>query len=225
MWVFNPESNATSSTLVCGKSQEKEHTHEAQCYKENWTNYDYNEHLHFTNRKLSGGVGKDETYVYIADNAVLRLVYDTTTNDKDFEAAFYDYDIGDGKIYATLEDAQNGKKGELTSTQGTGTWYMRTGQQGINSPGNYTGSDTKFAFGNANTGSGLQHEQWNGNLLNKNNSTQKGHPEVNGSYKGCTFGLAAELINGKIKYADGITVPNIFNEGSTWERRGTAPEI
>ena len=30
VWVFNPKSNATSSTFVCGKSQEKEHTHEAQ---------------------------------------------------------------------------------------------------------------------------------------------------------------------------------------------------
>ena len=216
VWVFNPESNATSSTLVCGKSQEKEHTHEAQCYKENWTNYDYNEHLHFTNRKLSGGVGKDETYVYIADNAVLRLVYDTTTNDKDFEAAFYDYDIGDGKIYLGLEEANNGK-GRPTSTQTHNTtdkWYMRTGQQGINNPGNYKGPGAKFAFGNSNSGSGLQHEKWSGNLLNKGNVTQTGHPAVTGAYKGCTFGLAARLEEGKIQYADGITVPNLFNEGS-----------
>ena len=182
--------------------------------KEDWDIYPYDEKLHFTNRRLSSEIEEDRTYIYISDQAVLRFVYDTTKKDKDFEAAFYDYDIGDGKIYAGLSEAQSGKGGKPTSTQGTGTFYMRTGQQGINSPANYTGSGTKLAFGNANTGSGLQHEQWSGNLLNKNNSTQGGHPSVAGSYKGCTFGLAARLINGKIQYASGITVPNLFNEGS-----------
>ncbi len=179
-----------------------------------WDIYQYNEKLHFTNREVSGGVEGSETYVYIKDGNTLRLVYDTTTKEKDFQAAFYDYDIGDGKIYAQQSDAQNGNNGKPTSTQGTGTWYMRTGQQGINSPGNYTKPGVKFAFGNANTGSGLQHEQWNGNLLNKNNTTQGGHPTVIGSYKGCTFGLAASLVNGKIQYADGVIVPNLFNDGA-----------
>ncbi|MCI9530581.1 MAG: LPXTG cell wall anchor domain-containing protein [Lachnospiraceae bacterium] len=179
-----------------------------------WEIYKYDEKLHFTNRELSGGNQEGETYVYIGDGATLRLVYDTTAKDKDFEAAFYDYDISDGKIYASLGEAQSGNGGKPTSTQGTGIWYMRTGQQGINSPDNYTGSGTKLAFGNANTGSGLQHEKWSGNLLNKNNSTQNGHPSVTGSYKGCTFGLAASLVGGKIQYADGVSVPNLFNDGS-----------
>lgn len=179
-----------------------------------WDIYDYDDKLHFTNRELSGGVEDGHTYVYIADNAVIRLVYDTTSNDKDFAAAFYDYDIGDGRIYADSANAQSGSGGQPTSNQGTGTWYMRTGQQGINSAGNYTGSGAKLAFGNSNSGSGLQHEKWSGNLLNKNNSTQGGHPTVAGSYKGCTFGLAAELVNGKIQYADGVIAPNLFNEGA-----------
>ncbi|MDE6830234.1 MAG: hypothetical protein K2P34_07905, partial [Lachnospiraceae bacterium] len=182
--------------------------------KNDWEIHSYNEHLHFTNRALSDGIEAGETYVYIADNATIRLVYDTTTKDMDFEAAFYDYDIGDGKIYASEANAKNGTNGKSTSTQGTGIWYMRTGQEGINSSENYSDSGTKFAFGNSNTGSGLQHEQWSGNLLNKNNSTQTGHPTVAGSYKGCTFGLAARLVNGKIQYADGVTVPNLFNDGS-----------
>lgn len=174
-----------------------------------WDIHPYNEMLHFTNRKLSEGVEEGHTYVYIADNATLRLVYATTEKDKDFEAAFYDYDIGDGKIYASPTDTQ----GSSTSSQGTGTWYMRTGQQGINNPNNYTGSGTKLAFGNANTGSGLQHEQWNGNLLNKHNGAQGGHPTVTGSYKGCTFGLVKELKDGKIQYSDGVIAPNLFNDG------------
>lgn len=182
--------------------------------KEDWDVYTYNANLHFTNRELSGGEEGGETYVYIKDNAVIRLVYDTTTKDKNLEAAFYDYDIGDGNIYATENDAKNGTSGKPTSAQGTGIWYMSTGQKGINSSGNYTGSGAKLAFGNSNSGSGLQHEQWSGNLLNKNNSTQGGHPSVAGSYKGCTFGLATGLENGKIKYANGVIAPKLFNDGT-----------
>ena len=183
--------------------------------KGDWTVYPYNTNLHFTNRELSGGVEDGETYVYIKDNAVIRLVYDTTAKDKDLGVAFYDYDIGDGSIYDTANDAQNGVNGKPTSKQGTGKkWYMSTGQKGINSSDNYAGSGTKFAFGNSNSGSGLQHENWKGNLLNKNNSTQTGHPDVVGSYKGCTFGLASELVNGKIRYADGVVAPNLFNDGT-----------
>ena len=173
-----------------------------------WTQYTYNENLHFTNRSVSASKpGEEETYIFIAEDATLRLVYDTTTKDKDIEVAFYDYDIGDGYIY----DA-NGNRSN-TSKQGSGTWTMHTGQQGINNASNYMGkSGPKLAFGNANSGSGLQHVQWNDNLLNKYNGTQDGHPEVGGSYKGCTFGLVSKLSEGKIQY-NGVAAPNLFNEG------------
>ena len=178
--------------------------------EEDWVSYPYDENLHFTNRELSGGTEDGETYVYIKEGAVIRLVYDTTQTDKDFEAAFYDYDIGDGKIYNNLADAQNGKNSKPTSNQEFDKeQYMRTGQQGINNPGNYAGSGAKLAFGNSNSGSGLQHEQWSGNLLNKNNSTQGGHPAVSGSYKGCTFGLVKSLVKGEVQYADGVIAPNL----------------
>lgn len=176
-----------------------------------WYTHEYTSNLHFTNREVSASEGD---YVLIEDNTTLRFVYNTTENDKDLAVAFYDYDIGDGEIYGSQSDAQGGKNGKPTSSQGSNVWYMRTGQQGINSPDNYTGSGTKLAFGNANTGSGLQHEQWNSNLLNKHNGTQGGHPAVTGSYKGCTFGLAAGLSGGKIQYADGVSVPNLFNDGN-----------
>ena len=183
--------------------------------KGDWDIYTYDEHLHFTNRELSEGVEDGETYVFIKDGAFIRLVYDTTSNDKDFAAAFYDYDISDGKIYANESNAQNGVNGKKTSQQGTTqAWYMRTGQQGINSPVNYEGSGSKLAFGNSNSGSGFQHEQWGGNLLNKHNGTQTGHPNVKGSYKGCTFGLATGLTGGKIQYANGVIAPKLFNDGA-----------
>lgn len=187
--------------------------------RDDWNIYPYSDKLHFTNRESSAGEKNGETYVWIPGDeegkepGTLRLVYNTTDNDKDFEATFYDYDIGDGKIYASLANAQSGANGQATSTQGTGTWYMRTGQQGINNPGNYTGSGSKLAFGNANAGSGLQHVLWGGNLLNKHNGTQGGHPTVTGSYKGCTFGLAKALVNGQIQYSDGVNAPKLFNEG------------
>lgn len=182
--------------------------------KEDWDRYIYDENLHFTNRELSSGTEDGETYVYIKEGAVIRLVYDTTQIDKDFEVAFYDYDIGDGEIYDNLAGAQAGKGGKLTSKQDfTKEQYMRTGQEGINNKENYTGSGAKLAFGNSNSGSGLQHEQWSGNLLNKNNSTQGGHPSVAGSYKGCTFGLVKELVGGKVQYADGVSAPKLFNDG------------
>ncbi len=183
--------------------------------KGDWDIYTYDEHLHFTNRELSEGVEDGETYVFIKDGAFIRLVYDTTSNDKNFAAAFYDYDISDGKIYANELNAQKGVNGKKTSQQGTTqTWYMRTGQQGINSPVNYEGAGSKLAFGNSNSGSGFQHEQWGGNLLNKHNGTQTGHPKVNGSYKGCTFGLATGLTGGKIQYANGVIAPKLFNDGA-----------
>lgn len=179
-----------------------------------WDSYPYNEKLHFTNRELSAGVDGGETYIYIKENATLRLVYDNTVNeDKNFAAAFYDYDIGDGKIYSSEDDARGQKNDQPTSNQGTGTWYMHTAQSGINSPGNYSGSGAKLAFGNSNTGSGLQQELWNENLLNKLNAQRPNHPSVTGSYKGCTFGLVQGMQGGKIQYASGVAVPNLFNDG------------
>lgn len=177
-----------------------------------WDIYEYNEKLHFTNRELSGGVNNGGTYIYIKDGATIRLVYENTVNENvDLAAAFYDYDIGDGFIYSSKQDAKGQTNQKDTGAKKEGeTWYMHTNQSGINSPNNYTGNGAKIAFGNSNTGSGLQHEQWNGNLLNKFNGTQNNNPEVSGSYKGCTFGLVRGMENGMIKYADGVIAPNLF---------------
>lgn len=178
--------------------------------KSDWVTYPYNEDLHFTNRESSA----TKDYLYIKNGATIRLVYDTEKATKDIDAQFFDYDIGDGSIYESKADADAQTNAKKTSTQGNKDCYMHTKQSGINNPKNYKGSGVKLAFGNSNTGSGLQYQNWNGNLLNKFNGTQgENNPKVNGSYKGCTFELVTELQNGRIQYASGVVAPNLFDDG------------
>ena len=71
-----------------------------------------------------------------------------------------------------------------------------------------TGSGAKLAFGNANTGTGLENEKWGNNTLNQYNRS-------GGGYLGCTFGLVTRLdSNGHIIYADGVDAPNLFDDGN-----------
>ena len=86
-------------------------------------------------------------------------------------------------------------------------------QQGINRGSNYTGSGAKLAFGNANTGTALQNESWNGNTLNQYNHSGNG-------LLGCTFGLVTGLNSeGHIIYANGVDAPNLFDDGSANGKR------
>lgn len=130
---------------------------------------------HFTNRK---GSVKDGV-VLIGEGTVIRLVFETTGSTYTNAVSFYDYDITDDGTH--------------------------TAAHGINSTSNYSGTGAKLAFGNSNTDTGLETENWNGNVLNRYNSN--GH-------KGCTFGLASHLSDGKIQYSGGVDVPNLFNDGS-----------
>lgn len=143
--------------------------------------------LHFTNNPDR----KDEPdTIYIEDGMVIRLIADQTESNYNNPATFYDYDItNDGRI----------------------TWDETNGAHGINSNSNYQGTGTKLAFGNANTGTGLDNQTWNGNTLNKYN---------NASIEGCTFGLVKGLDDqGHIVYADGVSAPNLFDDGSAIGKR------
>lgn len=184
-----------------------------------WDVHSYSSQLHFTNRKNSATKG----YVYIADKAVLRLVYDTTDAKPDIKAAFYDYDISSGHMYTDVTKAKTNDRTGRTETnkQKDGViYYAYTKAAGINSSGNYTAASgkTKLAFGNVNTGTTMGIELWKGNLLNKYNGDQSSinsnYPVVAGSYQGCTFGLVTGLKDGKIQYASGVVAPKLFNEGS-----------
>ena len=187
----------------------------ASINKGDWTIYTYSKDLHFTNRKETAEKYKD--YVYIKEGTVLRFVYDTTDAKPDFKAAFYDYDITSGRMYTNVSNAINNSSSGSTQTgkQQNGTlYYVYTKAAGINSAGNYSKGGTRLAFGNVNTGTTMGENLWSGNLLNKYNGTQDGHPTVTGAYKGCTFGLVTGLKDGKIQYASGVKAPKLFNEGS-----------
>lgn len=139
--------------------------------------------LHFTNNPDK----ENDNTIYIEDGTVIRLVANQTESDYDNKAVFYDYDITDDGLI---------------------TWDNVNGQHGINSGSNYSGSGAKLAFGNANTGTGLENENWNGNTLNQYNHSGNG-------LLGATFGLVTGLDSeGNIQYASGVDAPNLFDDGS-----------
>ena len=164
-----------------------------------WTVYNDPGSVHFTNRKEAAA----DNVVYIHDDTVIRLVYDTKQADESLPATFYDYDISDGP-------------------NPDGTW--RTGITGINAAFNYGTSrehDQKWdsyanvlAFGNANCGTGMGYSVFDGLFLNKFSTTY-----TNGAIKkdldlfGCTFRIAEGLEDGKIVYNPWIVAPKLFNDG------------
>lgn len=170
--------------------------------KTDWDFYTNPSSLHFTNRSQSAS----SDTILIDEGTVIRLVFDTTNGSYDNSAIFYDYDITDGNFYKAA--STTGGTYATQDAAGSNTVYAYTNQQGINSAGNYTGSGTKLAFGNQNTGTGLDSQTWNGNALNRSNNSSYGN-----GYKGCTFGLVTELDkDGKIQYASGVSAPDLFNE-------------
>lgn len=109
-----------------------------------WTIYDTLDGIYFTNSKDTAD--EDKNAILITDGSVIRLVYAPTTGSHTNAANFYDYDI-------TEDGTHTHKNGNA---------------QGINNPENYenyTSGDAKFAFGNANTGTGLDTQSWEGNTL------------------------------------------------------------
>ena len=143
--------------------------------------------LHFTNNPDKKD---DPNTIYIEDGMVIRLVADQTESNYNNAATFYDYDI---------------------TNDGRNTWDGTNGAHGINSNSNYQGTGAKLAFGNANTGTGLDTQSWNGNTLNKYN---------NASIEGCTFGLVKGLDDqGHLVSAAGISAPKLFDDGSAIGKR------
>ena len=210
--VHNENCYGEDDSLLC------DHEEITSVDKADWDIYFYSPDLHFTNREdsISAEPGSSSGYVLIEKNAIIRLVYDvTTSDDENYDANFYDYDITNGYIFKNVTDIlpkPNGGGGETgrseTSSQDDSTWYAYTKESGINSSSNYTGSGAKLAFGNSNenTGTGLGDVNWQGYYLNKGNA---------GSYQKCTFGLVTGLdAEGNIQYAEGVDAPNLFNEGA-----------
>ncbi len=157
-----------------------------------WDIYTYDAGTTFTNEAGQAG----EKTILITDNAVVRLVFDSSSGDYHNGTTFYDYNISSGQ-------------------NADGRW--RTGITGINSESNYgtsgngkrtwqSGADI-LAFGNANCGTGMSGYLFDNSTLNKYSSKNSG-------YGGATFGLASALnSDGTIRYNDWIVAPKLFNEG------------
>ncbi|MCI8631416.1 MAG: fibro-slime domain-containing protein [Firmicutes bacterium] len=175
----------------------------------NWAIKNFDKDLKFTNRKESA---INDRYVFIDENSVIRLVYRTNEVQYGNPVNFYDYDISDGYVYETSDDAKSSSNRKNTSAQtNTKVWFSQTNQKGINSAANYTGSGAKLGFGNSNgvSGSGMESQRWNGNALNIANGKTAGN-----SYQSCTFGIASSMNveDSTINYSSGVTAPKLFNE-------------
>ena len=165
---------------------------ETSMNKADWTIYTNPSAIHFTNRSSAA----QENVLYITDSTRIRLIYDMTAEQYDSTATFYDYDITDGY------------------DSGRGRWL--SGTAGINSSTNYGTSRNGqrtwgshvdvFAFGNANCGTGMGHWKFDNLALNAHSGNR-----IN---KGCNFGIAHSLSDGKIVYNEWIVAPKLFNDGN-----------
>ena len=158
--------------------------------------------IHLTNMQSTDG-----DTIWIKNGATIKLEFDPTIGQHTNAVAFYDYDITDGYIYT--DNNWSGKT--AVSQQGTGFWYANTAQHGINDPANYSGNGTKFGFGNS---EGLVPKKGLGDVVWKDRSGISNTPNKanDGQFKGCTFGIVAGRQNGNLIYANGLDVPNLFNE-------------
>lgn len=169
-----------------------------------WDVYDNPGSVHFTNRKEAADANN---VVYIHDDTVIRLVYNTKEAKENFPANFYDYDISGGQDSAGR--------------------YL-TGRNGINAESNYKKSRNEqrtwrsycdvLAFGNDNCGTGMSRYKFDGVFLNKystkwTDSNKETHI-IGADQYGCTFGLADSLKDEKIVYNEWLVAPNLFNEGT-----------
>lgn len=143
--------------------------------------------VQFTNDPKAGG-----NTICITSDTVLCLVYEPKSGSYTNSTTFYDYDITDGN-----------------------TGNLNSQQKGINSASNYSGSGEKFAFGNANCGTGMDGYQRDGYYMNQYSKPGYSDDKAPMANYGCNFGLVTGLdANGKLKYADGVIAPNLFNDGS-----------
>lgn len=156
--------------------------------------------------------GKTLGELGIKDGDCIRIVSESVESSIDVDTTFYDYDITDGVWYSTKSDADNYRNAKQVSAWNkTTTSYQNTGAWGINSNANY-GFDTRaegvrLCFGNVNTGVAHRGDKFEGYYMN-------GANQATNNYRQCIFGLVKGIDeNGHLIYADGLSVPNLFNDG------------
>ncbi len=140
----------------------------------------------------------DKKYILIQNGAQIRLVYTTTGtgSGKTVDANFFDYDITDGYTYKTNSATEDNKIDRTDS----GTKYIYTNMQGINSePGDASG---QFGFGNGNTRTPIGGYTYGEQTINKANAA---------GYGGCSFKLVEDRLSedGNIQF-NGFPGPNLF---------------
>ncbi len=169
--------------------------------------------IHFTNKpETASSTG----YILIQEGTDIKMKYKVTTGDIPVNASFYDYDISDGQIYASEDDAAKRQNGKPTSSQTNGDTYANTRYYGINSQDqdHYTGTGAKYGFGNANAGtdSSLTNAQVGGFNINKGNavSSEKSKATL---FQKCSFGIVSGISDtGGVTFASGIQGPDIFGK-------------
>lgn len=178
-----------------------------------WIVYPWSNDLNFTTDPTKVN---DKTFL-VDTGSVVRYVCSAVTGEYSGSVAMYDYDITDGKLYASEADAKDQINPMAVSTQEE--WeathystYMHTYHSGINSDDNYTGTGKHFAFGNANTRTGYGTETRDGYNFNSANRGKAAPNNVH--FHLCHFGIVKGLDeNGHIIYDSEISVPNLFDEG------------
>ena len=144
----------------------------------------------------------------ISSDTVIRFEYHVIQDSYTNAANFYDYDISTGKVYTAQT---GGSTYNSISQAGSGkTYYMQTNQKGINTNANYSGSGAKLAFGNSNTGMGLEGQKLGNMYLNQYNRANYSIA----AFKGCAFGIVSgyDYDTKTLQYASGIQHQNLFNE-------------
>ena len=164
---------------------------------------------YFTNEASAA----NDNRILIEDNDVIRMVYGPKNSTVEQDLTMYDYDISDGQLRTSTEVTES-YTGYITDQSNTTTAYMYTNgsetgtffgtvYRGINSvvPASSNTATIRFAFGNNNTGTGLDDQTWNS--INLNNSSKKG-----------VFELASGVLDKDGDYipvfADDIIMPNLF---------------
>ena len=177
----------------------------------------------------------NQVTVLVEEGIVIRLMFEATEGTTTLEdnVNFFDYDISDGGIYNTADDAQKTQNKRPTSEQKnfTSTVFINTEQKGINNSDNFSNEENKrslprLAFGNgdANLGTTLGSQTLNGNQINQVNGGNRfgalypsWSPNTASRYygsnlQGASFGLVTKVnSDGTLCWNNGLNAPALFS--------------
>ena len=189
-----------------------------------WTVYNWHDGMSFTTEASQG----DADTIYVGPGYVVRFVGGAKEDPEDIDAVFYDYDITNGQVYATYDDAVNHVNpltaDEIASRRAASQeMFVDTNGggagQGINSLSNYpvgTNTANAFGFGNGNTNMPWQNAVFGGNVIvNGVDQPSKLNAFNRTNFEGCTFGLTNGLSEDGVPLpSEGIKIPSVFGDGS-----------